>query len=163
MQDIETSFRQIYENHYPLMQIKNDIRLPLPPMLMTVVEFILNRDLVALIEEEDLDIDRMKTLVEEMKRWAFKRDQAHFSFLASERLSQLMQKLQEHPDDIVLMEKIAAAFELLGQLNLDLDLWKAQNIYFAMSRRTYPGVKLFERLGDILGVNTTAPSLARLQ
>ncbi|MBI3602025.1 MAG: DUF3536 domain-containing protein [Candidatus Omnitrophica bacterium] len=177
MQDIETSFRQIYENHYPLMQIKNDIRLPLPRMLMTVVEFIVNRDLVALIEGDDLDIDRMKVLVEEMKRWAFKRDQANFSFLASGHLNQLMQKLQERPDDIVLMEKITTAFELLGQLNLDLDLWKAQNIYFAMARRIYPDtfsqskhddlarrwVTLFEHLGDILQVNITAPALAGIQ
>ncbi len=166
IEDMENSFRQIYEYHYPLMQIKNDSRLPLPRMLTTVVEFILSRDLVTLLEQDDLQIDRMKTLVEEMKRWAFKRDQANFSFLASNRLNLLMQKLQEHPEDIVLMEKITVAFELLTHLNLDLDLWKAQNIYFAMARRIYPDilgqakndqlaqrwVAWFERLGDILQV-----------
>jgi len=166
IEDMENSFRQIYEYHYPLMQIKNDSRLPLPRMLTTVVEFILSRDLVSLLEEDDLQIERMKTLVEEMKRWSFKRDQANFSFLASNRLSFFMQKLSEHPEDIVLMEKITKAFELLEQLNLDLDLWKAQNIYYSMARRIYPDilsqsqkdqlakrwVDWFERLGDILQV-----------
>ena len=177
IEDMETSFRQIYERHYPLMQIKNDIHLPLPRMLMTVVEFILNRDLVALLEKDELDIERMKTLVEEMKRWAFKRDQANFNFLASRRLNQLMYKMQDHPDDIELMKKITTAFELLDQLHLDLDVWTAQNIYFVMSRRTYPDMvsqakndtlaqqwaAWFERLGDILQVNISATLLAGIK
>jgi len=170
MDDIETSFRQIYDHHYPLMQIKNDISLPLPRMLMTVVEFVLNRDINAVLETEDVDIKRLKQLVEEMKRWSFKRDQTNFSFLSSQRISSLMTRLSEHTDNIHLMEKIIAVVELLGQLSPDLDLWKAQNIYFAKGRKIYPEiaakaasdelagrwVKLFEQLGEILQVNINA-------
>ncbi|MBF0489212.1 MAG: DUF3536 domain-containing protein [Candidatus Omnitrophica bacterium] len=166
IEDMEHSFRQIYSYHYPLMQIKNDSRLPLPRMLTTVVEFVLNRDLVAFIESDDLPVEKMRTLVQEMKRWAFKRDQANFGFLASKRLSHLMQKLEDHPEDIVLMERIALTLELLEQLNLDLDLWLTQNVYFSMVRKIYPDILSqkdkdelasrwvfwFERLGDILQV-----------
>ncbi len=173
MGDIETSFRQIYDNHYPLMQIKNEVRLPLPRMLMTVVEFILNRDLSALLEAEHLDIDRLRVLVEEMKRWSFKRDQVNFTFLASNRISALLTRLELHPEDIQLMESIVTVLELLGQLNLELELWQAQNIYFSLSRKTYPDilshsstdslaakwVKLFERLGDILQVKVIPASV----
>ncbi len=170
IEDMEYSFRQIYEHHYPLMQIKNDTRLPLPRMLITVVEFILTRDLVALMEEDNLQIDKIKVLVEEMKRWAFKRDQVSFGFLASKRLSILMDKLMEHPDDIELLERITVTFELLNQLSLDLDIWKAQNSYFAMVIKIYPEIAAqahkdelaqrwvawFERLGDILQVKYNA-------
>ena len=173
MEDIETSFRQIYEHHYPLMQIKNEIRLPLPRMLITVVEFILNRDLSVLLEDENFDVERLRQLVDEMKRWAFKRDQANFSFLASGRITKLMMLWQEHPEDVVLMEKIATSLELLGQLQLELELWKAQNIYFVMSKSIYPDIALqssndalakrwvtaFEYLGRILEVNITAPTV----
>jgi hypothetical protein len=174
MDDIETSFRQIYDHHYPLMQIKNEITLPLPRMLMTVVEFVLNRDISAVLEAEDVDIKRFKQLVEEMKRWSFKRDQANFAFLASQRVSNLMGRLSDHPDNIQLMEKVIIILELLGQLHLDLDLWRAQNIYFAMGRKIYPDIiaqagkdelasrwaKFFEQLGEILLVNITTPILA---
>ena len=109
-----------------------------------------------------------------MKRWSFKRDQANFAFLASQRISTLMNRLSDNPDNILLMEKIIAILELLGQLSLDLDLWKAQNTYFAMSRKIYPEiisqaatddlaarwVKLFEHLGEILQFNISAPLLA---
>ena len=164
MQDIESSFRQIYDHHYPLMQIKNEIRLPLPRMLMTVVEFILNRDICTLLENDNIDIERLKVLVEETKRWAFKRDQANFSFIASQRISSLLARLYEHPEDLVLMEKIVVVLDLLGSLSLELDLWRAQNIYFVMTKSIYPEissqaandplasnwVKSFERLGELL-------------
>jgi hypothetical protein len=85
-----------------------------------------------------------------------------------------MKRLSDHPDNIHLMEKIIIILELLVQLSLDLDLWKAQNIYFAMGSKIYPDifsqagtdelagrwVKLFERLGEILQVNITSPVLA---
>jgi len=171
MDDIETSFRQIFDHHYPLMQIKNEISLPLPRMLMTVVEFILNRDISNVLEAEDVDINRFKQLVDEMKRWSFKRDHANFSFLASQRISTLMKRFSDHPDNIQLMEKIIIILELLAQLSLDLDLWEAQNTYFAMGRKIYPDiqsqagtdelaghwVKFFEHLGGILQVNITVP------
>jgi alpha-amylase/alpha-mannosidase (GH57 family) len=173
MEDIETSFRQIYDHHYPLMQIKNEISLPLPRMLMTVVEFVLNRDISVVLEAEDVDIKRFKQLIEEMKRWSFKRDQANFSFLASQRISILMKRLSDSPNNIHLLEKIIIILELLTQLSLELDLWKAQNIYFAMGRKVYPDVlsqagtdelagrwvKFFEHLGEILKVNITSPLL----
>jgi hypothetical protein len=138
------------------------------------VEFVLNRDISAALEAEDVDIKRFKQLIEETKRWSFKRDQANFTFLASGRLSSLMSRLLDHPHNIHLMEKIITILELLAQLSLDLDLWKAQNIYFAMGRKIYPDivtetgtdelagrwVKLFERLGEILQVNITSYSHA---
>ncbi|MDE2008598.1 MAG: DUF3536 domain-containing protein [Candidatus Omnitrophica bacterium] len=173
MDDIETSFRQIYDHHYPLMQIKNETSLPLPRMLMTVVEFILNQDIGDVLEAEDMDIKHLKQLVEEMKRWSFKRDHTNFTFLASQRISSLMRHLSDNPDNIQLLEKIVAILELLAQLNLDIDLWKAQNIYFAMGRKIYPDifslsgtdelagrwVKLFEHLGSILQVNIVLPPI----
>ena len=109
-----------------------------------------------------------------MERWSFNRDHASFGFLASSRISSLMKRLSDYPDNIHLMEKIIVILELLVQLSLDLDLWKAQNIYFAMGRKIYPDilsqagtdelagrwVKFFERLGEILEVKITLPALA---
>jgi len=170
MEDIEGSFRQIYEHHYPLMQIKNELRLPLPRMFTVIVEFILNRDLSVLLEGDDIDIERLGVVVEEMKRWAFKRDQANFAFLAGGCISKMTARLKEHPQDVDLMERIAMALELLGQLQLEIDLWKTQNMYFVMGRTIYPEIaaqaagdalakrwaEAFAHLGEALKVNVTA-------
>ncbi len=170
MQDIEGSFRQIYEHHYPLMHIKNEVRLPLPRMLTTVVEFVLQRDLSDVLEAPELDMDRLRSLIDEMKRWSFKRDQTNLSFVASNCLNSLLARLKEHPEDMVLMEKITLSLELLLTLPLELDLWKAQNHYFHLTKSIYPDivsqsaldplamqwVKTFDRLGDMLLVHVNA-------
>jgi len=166
MEDIDSSFRQIYEHHYPLMQIKNDIRLPLPRTLMTVVEFILNRDLGDILEQENINIEKLQSIVEEMKRWSFKRDQGNFSFVASQKVSELMMRLNAQPKNISLIETIESVLIVLHQLSLDLDLWKAQNIYFFIGKQYYverhlqaktdklahKWVQAFTRLGVILQV-----------
>lgn len=166
MEDIDSSFRQIYEHHYPLMQIKNEIRLPLPRTLITVVEFILNRDLCEVLENENINIERLQAIVDEMKRWAFKRDQGNFAFVASQKIGELMRRLDQQPKNIALVETIEAVLNVLSQLSLDLDLWKAQNIYFAIGKKYYHERKAqakvdelarkwivsFDKLGTILQV-----------
>lgn len=166
MEDIDSSFRQIYEHHYPLMQIKNEIRLPLPRTLITVVEFILNRDLCEILENENINIERLQSTVDEMKRWAFKRDQGNFGFVASQKISELMKRLDKQPKNIALIETIESVLNIISQLNLELDLWKAQNIYFAIGKKNYSERKgqakvdelarkwivSFDRLGTILQV-----------
>ncbi len=166
MEDIDSSFRQIYEHHYPLMQIKNEIRLPLPRTLMTVVEFILNRDMGDILEQENINIEKLQTVVDEMKRWAFKRDQGSFSFVASQKVSDLMMRLNAQPKNIALIETIESVLTTLNQLSLDLDLWKAQNVYFSIGKQYYTQrrqqakvdelarkwIQAFDRLGQILQV-----------
>jgi alpha-amylase/alpha-mannosidase (GH57 family) len=166
MEDIDSSFRQIYEHHYPLMQIKNEIRLPLPRTLMTVVEFILNRDLGEILEQENINIEKLQTIVDEMKRWSFKRDQGSFGFVASQKVSDLMMRLNAQPKNIALIETIESVLNTLHQLSLDLDLWKAQNVYFSIGKQYYAQrrqqakvdelsrkwVQAFDRLGVILQV-----------
>jgi hypothetical protein len=166
MEDIDSSFRQIYEHHYPLMQIKNEIRLPLPRTLITVVEFILNRDLCEILENENINTERLQSTIDEMKRWAFKRDQGNFAFVASQKISELMKRLGQQPKNIALIETIETVLNIINQLSLELDLWKAQNIYFAIGKKNYSERKgqakvdelarkwvvSFDRLGAILQV-----------
>jgi len=165
-EEIESSFRQIYENYYPLMQIKDDIRLPLPKTLVAVVEFVLNRDITQVLEKEEIDIERLQSLSAELKRWSFERDRASLGFVASRKVSDLMVKFSRNASDVLLLEKIVVILMELSSLNLTLDFWKAQNIYFAIGKSVYPEKKkqieqdslfqrwvaAFERLGQILEV-----------
>ncbi len=164
--EIETSFRQIYENQYSLLQIKEDIQLQLPKTLATVVEYVLNRDLCEALEQEPVDLESVKKLIAEMKRWSFERDRSGLSFVAGRRVAGLMNQFIDRPDDIPLMETIVILLRNFNLLNLELDLWKAQNIYFSMGKKFYIGkqrsslsdhmaqrwISTFDSLGQILQV-----------
>jgi len=165
-QEIESSFRQIYEHNYSLMQIQDDIQLQLPKTLATVVEYIFNRDLCEALESEHINIERLQKLVAEMKRWAFERDRVNLGYITSSRINELMMRFLSHPDDHSIMEMIIVILRNLSTLSLNLDLWRAQNIYFSIGRQSYAQkqeqaasdkqaqrwVSLFEDLGQILQV-----------
>lgn len=134
---IEAHFREIYEHYYPLMQIKPDFRMSLPKALSMTVEFILNRDMVEALEAKVLDVEKLRKVAAEIKRWSFMRDKENLSFVASRRIDELMQEFVQHPQNVSPMKNLCELLELLRPLALPLDLWKTQNVYFAMAKDTY--------------------------
>ncbi len=170
LHEVESSFRSIYEHHYSIMQVMRELGNPIPKALATTAEFIINADLRKVLESDQLNLTLLKTLVDAGEKWAFEVDDTIISFLATGRLTALMEQLGESPEDLTLLETIDEALEVLARLPLTLDLWKAQNIHFSVSKRFY-GIKReqaqtgdssaslwierFEKLGARLEVRST--------
>jgi hypothetical protein len=148
LKDIEALFRQIYEHHYPLMQAMKERGAPPPKALATPLEFILNTDLRKLLENEELDLDRLQKLIEEVKRWSFEPDKITLGFVASQRINKLMEKLSQTPEDVLVLQKIEAILRILSALPLELDVWKAQNVYFSIGKQLYSGMRENAEKGD---------------
>ncbi len=148
LKEIEASFRQISEHHYPIMQVLREMQIPLPKALATCVEFIVNTDLRKLLQDEELDLDRLQNLVEEVKRWSFEPDKTTLGFVATQKITTLMEKLSRTPEDVSLLETIEAIFRILSALPLELDLWKTQNIYFSIGKQLYGGMRQKAEMGD---------------
>ncbi|MDD3374149.1 MAG: DUF3536 domain-containing protein [Candidatus Omnitrophica bacterium] len=169
MDEIEESFREIYEKHHPLMQVQKELQVTLPKALATIAEFVLNRDLCDVIQSDPIDLKRLRMLVWEIMRWSFSRDKQTICFIAGRKVNELMKELIKNPDDINLIETLISVVESLSILNYKLDLWKAQNIYFILNRkllkdkkgqaekrdpRSQRWVEAFELLGEFLQVET---------
>jgi len=137
LNEVEASFRRIYERHYPVMQVIKEMRIPLPKAFATATELIIGTDIREELRSEELDFERIEKLVEETKRWALELDMKSLGFVASQRINALMEQLSKAPEEISLLETIETAFKVLSALPLQLDLWKAQNIYFALGKERY--------------------------
>ena len=135
---IEAHFREIYEHYYPLMQIQPDFRIALPKALSMSVEFVLNRDIVETLAEEDLDLERLQKVATEIKRWSFMRDMENLTRAAAGRIDKLMRQFSDQPQNIKPLKTLLAVLRILGPLSLPLDLWRAQNIFFVMAREVGP-------------------------
>ena len=135
LSEIADSFRQTYEQHYPIMQVMRDLQIPIPKALAATAEFILNTDLRKSLETEELDLEHLQKLVEEAKKWSFELDMTTLGFVASQRINSLMEKFSMTPEDLPLLERIETIFRILSVLSLELDLWKTQNTYFSISRQ----------------------------
>ena len=148
LSEIEASSSQTYEQHYPIMQVMRDLRIPLPKALAATAEFVLNTDLRKSLETEELDLEHLQKLVEEIKKWSFELDRTTLGFVASQRINSLMEKLSLTPEDVSLLKRIETIFRILSALSLELDLWKTQNIYFSISKQLNSGMRERVERGD---------------
>jgi hypothetical protein len=80
-------------------------------------------------------------LIDDARRLAIKVDTTTIGFIVSSWVENLMDKLKREPENTQLFDKIDTVMKVLKPLSLSLDLWKAQNIYFSMSKDFYNTMK----------------------
>ncbi|MFC1764640.1 DUF3536 domain-containing protein, partial [Planctomycetota bacterium] len=165
--EIEASFRQIYEHNYTVMQLMRGVNMPLPKALSGPAEFVVNEDIQRVIGKEEIDVGRLRGLVEQADRLSLQLDIETLRFEASHKINYLLCKLENNPDDLNALETAEATLRIVLSVVQDLDVQTAQNILFGLSKKIYPKkkklasadkedavtwVKQFEALGQHLGV-----------
>lgn len=142
--DIEREFRKVYESNYSLIQAINQLGQSLPLSLRTTVSFVINASFRRLLEEPELDLPDFKNLVEEFKRVesSTELDTVTLNFIATERITEMMQQLRENPQDEVLFLRLIETLGLLREAGLEPDLWKAQNYCYQLKREMQPDLVL---------------------
>ncbi len=148
LREIETSFRQIYERHYPVMQVMREMRIPLPKAFSTATELIIDHDMSQELEREELDFEEIGRLVEEVKRWSLELDRKSLGFVVSQKVNSLMQEFSHEPDRIGVIETIENLLVSLSDLSLETDLWIAQNVYFSLCKARYDATEQRASQGD---------------
>jgi len=136
-ESVESSYRQIYENNSTIMNFYQNLQHRIPRPFLSAAEYIINTDMKRIFEKEDLEIEKLKKLIDETRRWSIKIDSVTIGFIASSWINSVMQRLGEHQEDVRLFEKLDAALELLTPLSLPLNLWNAQNIYFSIGKNIF--------------------------
>ncbi len=144
MAEIEDSFRQISRRHQPIMRILHAAGIPVPAALQDVMEFVLDKKLRQALKAEPLDGKVLRALAEERKEWSLSLDRAGLGYLLTDRINSWMAEFARDPFALPPVRSLISALSLASDLSLDLNLWRAQNVYFAVSRKlTAPAAKKF--------------------
>jgi hypothetical protein len=169
-QEIEATFRHIYEHNYTIMQILRGMRMPLPRALCVPAEFIINQDISREIEKagaisippgfvldqdlykkiqsEETNLDSLKKLIDQAARLSLQIDTTTLAYEASRKINSLMSSFEKYSDDIALLEKISGILGILLSIIPELDLQTAQNILFGIIRQKYPAMTQQAASGD---------------
>ena len=137
-EDLESRFRLIAERYTPLMKFLETAGAPLPPGLDTVTDFVLHSDIIRLIESESVDLDRLRSLIEESKTRNAHALDANIGFVVTHKLERLMEGLSEKPEEVEQIGSLQRLAELMIPLPLGLNLWKVQNTYWEMCQKVLP-------------------------
>ncbi len=147
-QEIEYSFRHIYEHNYAMMQLMHNMNIPLPKAFSAPAEFIINRDLCALIRNEQNNTRRIRLLLDDVRRFSLSLDHKRIQFECSRRADRLFQDLQKDPTDIVQLIRIKELLCIIQELGTDMNLQNPQNIFFTLAKHTYPDIRQKADAGD---------------
>ena len=145
LHEVEVFFSQIHENTYPIKNFLQCLNIPIPKPLLVTAEYTVNYDLKRIFENNEVSLEKLENLINEVKKWPLDIDKTAIGFVASSWINSIMTKLNQYPEDIELISKIVDVIKLLRQLPLELDIWKAQNIYFTIGMNLFINMK--ERAG----------------
>jgi len=133
LDSIESSFREIYNDNYQLMSGMLFSNIPIPRAFTSAADFILNTEIHRFFDEELLDINKLRHLASEFDRWKLEiNNQQSFRYTVSERIFYEVRKLALSDFSIHQLDLLNDIFAILKDLNVDLDIWKSQNLYFGM-------------------------------
>jgi alpha-amylase/alpha-mannosidase (GH57 family) len=148
LEEVEQSLRQINEHHQPIIRVIKSLKIPLPRVLSHTVILIIHNDFIRIFRQEALDLQQLQELVNEAKEWILELDKVTLGFIVARKIDDLMAQFFQNPEDTILLETMTRLVSILQPLTLQLDLWKAQNLYFAIGSTIFKVMKLKARKGD---------------
>ncbi len=121
------------------------IQIPLPETLLGPAAFVLNAEFRRLLEAPATDYDGLDVLVEEYLKWSLEPEQAS-GFLVARKVEALMGRWVQDPRNPAVLRSVARLLAALKPLDIDIDLWKSQNLYVSGGRQVY--AENAERAGE---------------
>jgi alpha-amylase/alpha-mannosidase (GH57 family) len=164
LEETAAVYRQIYENHAPLMRFIGDLGVPLPRVLRTTAEYVLNGSLRRLLREEDPDAERARALLDAARREGVPLDGQGLSFELGRTLERLMERVHAAPEDLQPLTLVASLVGLAAAPPFEVNLSRVQDLYWELLQEEYPRRKgaadeesrswaaSFAALGSELGV-----------
>ena len=132
--EAEAMYRQIYDNHASLMRFLTEIHMRFPQVLSVTSDFVVNAALRRAFQEDPLDLGRISTLLDTVRRENITLDAAGLSYALSGRINSLMQAFAAMPEDLATLQRMNEIFSILNSLPFQINLWKVQNLFYGMDR-----------------------------
>ncbi len=148
LNSVEASLKKIYEDNYSIMNFLQSLRNPVPPAFTLSAEHVINSELRNIFENDHIDLKKLQSLIEQARKWAFQLDKELIRFVASGWITQASERLQHPSVSDSTLKEMNNTMALLEPLNLDLDLWKAQNVYFKLASTVVPEKRDKAKQGD---------------
>jgi alpha-amylase/alpha-mannosidase (GH57 family) len=168
LEETAAVYRQIYENHAPLMRFIGDLGVPLPRVLRTTAEYVLNGSLRRLLREEAPDAERARALLDAARREGVPLDGQGLSFELGRTLERLMERVHSTPQDLEPLTLVSSLVGLAGAPPFEVNLSRVQDLYWELRQGVYPQrqgaadeesrswAAAFVALGSALGVRVEA-------
>jgi alpha-amylase/alpha-mannosidase (GH57 family) len=146
--EFETAYRSMYENSRHVMAFLQETGIPLPRSFLTVAELTLNHNLKRAFSGERIDIEKVRSAVEDIRKWTLKIDSIEMEFSARHQAELMMDNVCNNPFNLAALREMRQVIDLLQLLPMEINYWQMQNTYYVAARAAYIGYLLRAKTGD---------------
>ncbi len=148
LEDAEEAYRHIYEGQAPLLRFLINMGLPLPRPLHMAAELFLNAALRRACGALPLPTERIRNLVAEAKFVNIDLDNEGLGYRLTLTLRTLMDDFVQNAEDGERLTRLLDAVTLARQVPFHANLWKLQNLYYAVRADPFPRMARKAAQGD---------------
>lgn len=141
LNEADASYRNLFENRAPLMHFLSALHLPPVREFQVAAEFTLNADLRNAFQAENGNLQKARSVLDEIRRIGVPLDSTTAEFALRKRLEALAERFRQNPRDIALLHKFIEEVDLARATPLNVQFWKLQNIYSEILKHTYPQIR----------------------
>jgi alpha-amylase/alpha-mannosidase (GH57 family) len=124
------TYRKLYDSQAPLMRFLGDLKAPLPRVLKSTAEFVLNTELRHALAAEGLPLDRIHGLLDEARHFGIALDGEGLGFVLGRSLARLAVGLKANPRELKVLQALTGAVGIAVLLPFDVEVSLVQNAYF---------------------------------
>ncbi|MDQ4130749.1 MAG: DUF3536 domain-containing protein, partial [Actinomycetota bacterium] len=159
------AYRMIYRARAPLMRYLTDLGVPLPRTFHRAAEVAINDDLRRAFAGSQFDPDRVRALLDDARTWEVELDTAGLAHVLSTTIAGLTRQIRrrilerspaarpssggcEDEGLLVAFQRAENLVALARNLPFEVDLWQAQNDFYAALQRAYGELRTRAQQGD---------------
>jgi len=124
------AYREIFENHAPLIHFLNNLGIPMPAAFQSAAEIALNSQLKQAIERPELDIDGIQSSLKEAAATRVKLDVSGLEYALRTRLEKEADAFTRQPADLDRAQSFRKLLEFSATLPFPVNLWEVQNFCY---------------------------------
>ncbi|HSR41638.1 MAG TPA: DUF3536 domain-containing protein, partial [Longimicrobiales bacterium] len=132
VEEAESAFGRIYEDHAPLLRFLVDLGIPAPRPFQVAAEYVVNARLKRIFGQPSPHLPAIRAALDEAEAGGLALDRTEVGYQAQLALEREMDLLQSRPFDLDAVVRIERFVELLKTSALPVDLWRVQNGYWRM-------------------------------
>ena len=134
----DTVYRELYEEHAPLMRFLSSHGIAQPRGFRLAAELALNTRLRRALEADEPDVSRLRAILGEARNVGIELHEDGLGFAVQHTVERLAEGLRGNPADLARLESLEGIVSLARGLPFEVDFWKVQNAYYKMLVQLLP-------------------------
>jgi alpha-amylase/alpha-mannosidase (GH57 family) len=146
--EAEAAYLQLYDHHAALMRFITSLGTPMPREFATALEYAINSLLRRACSAEELDGDRVRSLLREAQASNVSLDKTTTEFLLRRKVETLAVRFAAEPSNLERIGELESALKIVKLMPFPVNLWAAQNHIYAVQSGLYVRTKRRAQRGD---------------